>query len=337
MGNHRIALQGTRRESLLLSCRSASHGQLPAFLAKPFGFTLLSKNASANHLESHSSKNKGLKVPCFHTLTKNIGGRAVPISQPGLSPVTDHLRPAASARIVPRMSSEALISVRDLAKHFRTFKRREGLRGGFINLFHRDYQTLKAVDGISFQIARGEMVGYIGPNGAGKSTSIKMLTGILVPTSPQVRSNRFVTCRQRAANDRYGTPVLLTTHDLDDIEELCRRIMIIDHGRLLYDGPLAELKEKLLRTKQIKFVLRDGEQARALRDFEDLLAHAPQGKSLRLERLDEMTCRIRFDRSRISTSDLIRQILAAVEVRDLLIEDEPIDGLVSRINAGKAS
>src|SRR5713226_816104 len=75
MGNHRIPLQGTRRQSLLLSCRSASHGQLPAFLAKPFSFTLLSKNASANHLESHSCKNKGLKVPCFHTLTKNIGGR----------------------------------------------------------------------------------------------------------------------------------------------------------------------------------------------------------------------------------------------------------------------
>jgi ABC-2 type transport system ATP-binding protein len=112
--------------------------------------------------------------------------------------------------------------------------------------------------------------------------------------------------------------------------------MIIDHGRLLYDGPLAELKEKLLRTKQVKFVLRDGEQARALRDFEELLARAPQGKSLRLERLDEMTCRIRFDRSRISTSDLIRQILAAVEVRDLLIEDEPIEEIVKRIYAGEA-
>ncbi|HEX9224787.1 MAG TPA: ATP-binding cassette domain-containing protein, partial [Candidatus Acidoferrales bacterium] len=357
-------------------------------------------------------------------------------------PATSGLRP--SARISLRMSPDALISVRDLAKHFRTFKRREGLRGGFINLFHRDYQTLQAVDRISFEIARGEMVGYIGPNGAGKSTSIKMLTGILVPTSGEVRSNGFVPWRQRAAyvktigvvfgqrtqlwwdiaviesfkllrriydvsqrdfdermelfnqvlglrdylhtpvrklslgermrcdlaaallhnppllfldeptigldvvakdhirqflraiNERYRTTVLLTTHDLDDIEELCRRIMIIDHGRLLYDGPLAELKEKLLRTKQVKFVLRDGEQARALRDFEELLAHAPQGKSLRLERLDEMTCRIRFDRSRISTSDLIRQILAAVEVRDLLIEDEPIEEIVKRIYAGEA-
>src|SRR5712692_6466213 len=198
MGNHRIPLQGTRRQSLLLSCLSASYGQLPAFLAKPFSFTLLSKNAPANHLESHSCKNKGLKVPCFHTLTKNIGGRRAPhqISYFQLStldfqlspvshltstltkntsatplastltrkphfkpfrintykkggegdthihaallPVTGHQRPAVSARISLRMSPDALISVRDLAKHFRTFKRREGLRGGFINLFHRD-------------------------------------------------------------------------------------------------------------------------------------------------------------------------------------------------------
>src|SRR5713226_7987711 len=109
MGNHRIPLQGTRRQSLLLSCRSASRGQLPAFLAKPFSFTLLSKNASANHLESHSCKNKGLKVSCFHTLTKNIGGRGCAYHSLA-SPVTGHHRPAASARISLRMSADALIS-----------------------------------------------------------------------------------------------------------------------------------------------------------------------------------------------------------------------------------
>ncbi len=266
------------------------------------------------------------------------------------------------------MPSEPLISVRELSKHFRTFRRREGIWGGLQNLFVRDYQTVRAVDNISFSIERGEMVGYIGPNGAGKSTSIKMLTGILVPTGGEILSNGFVPWRQRAAyvktigvvfgqrtqlwwdiaviesfkllrriydvsqrdfdermelfgqvlglgdylhtpvrklslgermrcdlaaallhnppllfldeptigldvvakdhirqflraiNERYQTTVLLTTHDLDDIEELCRRIMIIDHGRLLYDGPLALLKQKLLRTKQVKFALRDSEQ-----------------------------------------------------------------------------
>src|SRR2546427_3559943 len=102
--------------------RVTSH-ESPVTSCKPFRFILLSKNAPANHLESHSCKNKGLKVSCFHTLTKNIGGRGVPTSQPGLSPLTGHQRRGPSARIVPRMSSEALISVRDLAKHFRTFKR----------------------------------------------------------------------------------------------------------------------------------------------------------------------------------------------------------------------
>ena len=58
----------------------------------------------------------------------------------------------------------------------------------------------------------------------------------------------------RAINERFHTTVLLTTHDLDDIEELCRRILIIDHGKVLYDGHAGQLKQKLLRTKQVKFV-----------------------------------------------------------------------------------
>ncbi len=338
------------------------------------------------------------------------------------------------------MPPEPLIRVRELTKHFRTFRRREGLWGGIQNLFIRDYQTVRAVERVTFTIERGEMVGYIGPNGAGKSTTIKMLTGILVPTAGDVRSNGFVPWRQRTAyvktigvvfgqrtqlwwdiaviesfkllrriydvsqrefdermelfnqvlgirdylhtpvrklslgermrcdlaaallhnppllfldeptigldvvakdhirqflraiNQRYQTTILLTTHDLDDIEALCRRIMIIDHGRLLYDGPLGLLKQKLLRTKQIKLVLRDSEQTASV----GALERALQPEALKLEPVDELTYRIRFDRSRVSTAELIRQILAAVEVRDLLIEDEPIEEIVKRIYAGEA-
>jgi ABC-2 type transport system ATP-binding protein len=335
------------------------------------------------------------------------------------------------------MSSDTPIDVRDLSKHFRSFKRREGLLGSIQNLFVRDYRTVAAVDRVSFSIGRGEMVGYIGPNGAGKSTSIKMLTGILVPTSGEIRVNGFVPYRQRAqyvktigavfgqrtqlwwdiavvesfkllrriydvsqrdfdarmeqfdailgirdylhtpvrklslgermrcdlaaallhnppllfldeptigldvvAKDRirhflrainreFRTTVLLTTHDLDDIEELCRRIMIIDHGRVLYDGPLEDLKQRLLRTKQIKFALKDRSQLARL--------SACRRDELEFEQVDELTYRIRFDRTRISTAELIRQILGAVEVRDLLIEDEPIEEIVKRIYAGEAS
>jgi ABC-2 type transport system ATP-binding protein len=65
------------------------------------------------------------------------------------------------------MPDQPLISVRDLCKHFRTFRRREGLWGGIQNLFVREYQTVRAVEKITFAIQPGEMVGYIGPNGAG--------------------------------------------------------------------------------------------------------------------------------------------------------------------------
>ena len=95
------------------------------------------------------------------------------------------------------MSPDSLIYVQDLCKHFRSFHRREGIWGSIQNLFVRDYRTVAAVDRVSFSIDRGEMVGYIGPNGAGKSTSIKMLTGILVPTSGEIRINGFVPFRQR--------------------------------------------------------------------------------------------------------------------------------------------
>lgn len=346
------------------------------------------------------------------------------------------------------MPDAPLISVHALSKHYRSFRRREGILGGLANLFHREYQTVKAVENIHFEIGRGEMVGYIGPNGAGKSTTIKMLTGILVPTSGEMLSNGFVPWRQRAAyvktigvvfgqrtqlwwdiaavesfkllrriydvsqrdydermelfnqvlglrelldvpvrklslgqrmrcdlaaallhnppilfldeptigldvvakdhirqflraiNERYKTTVLLTTHDLDDIEELCRRIMIIDRGTVLYDGPLARLKERFLRTKQIKFILRDGDQSARLAAFEQRLPSlAPNGgdaPTLHLERLDELTCRLRFDRARVSSSDLIRQILAAVDVRDFVIEDEPIEEIIKRIYSGEA-
>jgi ABC-2 type transport system ATP-binding protein len=132
----------------------------------------------------------------------------------------------------------------------------------------------------------------------------------------------------RAVNREFQTTILLTTHDLDDIEELCRRIMIIDHGRVLYDGPLEHLKQKLLRTKQIKFALKDREQTGRVGMF------ARDG--LELEQVDELTYRIRFDRLKIATADLVRQVLAGVEVRDLLIEDEPIEEIIKRIYAGQA-
>ena len=334
------------------------------------------------------------------------------------------------------MAEPPLITVSDLSKDFRTFRRREGVWGGIQNLFVREYLTVKAVDHITFDIDRGEMVGYIGPNGAGKSTTIKMLTGILVPSSGTIQVGGYVPWRDRttyvktigvvfgqrtqlwwdiavmesfrllqkiygvsqrdfdermalfgdilginkylhtpvrklslgermrcdlaaallhnppllfldeptigldvvakdhirqflrSVNQRFRTTVLLTTHDLDDIEALCKRIVIIDRGRLLYDGPLDLLKQKLLRTRQVKFVLRDAAAGARLR--------AIGTGGLAIDEVDELTFRIRFDRTKVSTGDLMREILGAVEVRDLVIEDEPIEEVVKRIYAGEA-
>lgn len=77
----------------------------------------------------------------------------------------------------------SFIEAKELSKHFFIARHRRGVLGALRNLFSREQIVIKAVDRISFAIERGELIGYIGPNGAGKSTTIKMLTGILVPTS----------------------------------------------------------------------------------------------------------------------------------------------------------
>lgn len=322
----------------------------------------------------------------------------------------------------------------DLVKEFRTFKRKEGLWGAVQDLFSREYASLRAVDDVSFQISPGEMVGYIGPNGAGKSTTVKMLTGILVPTSGEVRANGCVPYRERMdytrtigavfgqrtqlwwdiavvesfrllkriydvsdadyearmarfddilainrylhqpvrklslgermrcdmvaallhnppllfldeptigldllakenirqflkeVNREYGTTVLLTTHDLSDIEELCSRLMIIDHGHILFDGPLDELKRMLWRQTQIKFELKDVAQGAAIETF--MLPGVDK------ERLDELTYRLSFDREDFTSGDVIRRLVSKAEIRDIFIEEESIEEIVKRIYTG---
>jgi ABC-2 type transport system ATP-binding protein len=87
--------------------------------------------------------------------------------------------------------------IENLSKHFHLLNRREGLWGAVRDLFSRNYRIIRAVDGISFTIDQGELVGFIGPNGAGKSTTIKMLTGVLEPTSGTLTVDGFVPFRQR--------------------------------------------------------------------------------------------------------------------------------------------
>jgi ABC-2 type transport system ATP-binding protein len=324
-----------------------------------------------------------------------------------------------------------IIEVENLTKDFRTFRRREGVWGALQNLFVREYVTVHAVDGVSFAIEAGEMVGYIGANGAGKSTTVKMLTGILVPTSGRVTAIGYVPSRDRhhytrhlgavfgqrtqlwwdiaviesfkllkeiyeipdadyrrrldvfcqilglqnylntpvrklslgermrcdiaasllhnppllfldeptigldvvakdhireflkQVNKTQNTTVLLTTHDLSDIEELCRRILIIDKGKILFDGQLAEMKSRLSEYNQVKFLLKDRTQISRLAEV------ATDGISC--ERVDELTYVMRFDPNRHSTAEVIRNLVNNLEVKDIFVEEEPIEDIVKRI------
>jgi ABC-2 type transport system ATP-binding protein len=324
-----------------------------------------------------------------------------------------------------------IIEVHNLSKEFRTFRRREGVLGALANLFVREYVTVHAVERVSFSIEPGEMVGYIGANGAGKSTTIKMLTGILVPTSGQVVANGYIPYRDRrrytkhigvvfgqrtqlwwdiaviesfkllkqiyeipdadynqrlemfseilnlgdylhtpvrklslgermrcdlvasllhnppllfldeptigldvVAKDRIReflkeinrtqrTTVLLTTHDLSDIEELCKRLLIIDKGKILFDGELRQMKQRLAKFNQVKFFLKDRAQVARLGEITT--------DGIFLERVDELTYLMRFDREQHSSAEVIRNLVNTLEVRDILVEEEPIEDIVKRI------
>jgi ABC-2 type transport system ATP-binding protein len=93
-----------------------------------------------------------------------------------------------------------MIEVTDLSKHFKVAQPRKGLSGKFKSLFFPQSKIIKAVDDISYAIQPGEIVGYLGPNGAGKSTTIKLLTGVLVPTSGSVKVNGITPYQNRKAN-----------------------------------------------------------------------------------------------------------------------------------------
>lgn len=327
----------------------------------------------------------------------------------------------------------SFIEVRDLHREFRVFKHREGVWGAFKDLFQRDYRVLAAVDGVSFTVEKGEFIGYIGPNGAGKSTTIKMMTGILVPTSGEIIANGFrpyadrarytksigvvfgqrtqlwwdiavvesfkllrriydvpekdyrerlgffgellgldeflhtpvrklslgqrMRCEMAAAllhnppivfldeptigldlvakdrirgflkdiNRTFRTTILLTTHDLSDIEELCRRVIIIDKGRLLYDGALENLRLHLGRRHMISVHLED-------RTHREKLEKAlKMGNGITWESLDDLTLRIRYNREQASSADIIRRIINEVPVRDIFVEAEPIEDIIKTI------
>ena len=313
---------------------------------------------------------------------------------------------------------EPVIQAKGLGKTFRVRRRAGRVR--------RRVENVVAVRDLTFAIAPGEMVGYIGPNGAGKSTTIKMLTGILVPSEGEVRVNGLDPSRRRTEvarnvgvvfgqrtqlwwdlplrdsfdllrrvykvgdaayratldelvalldlaslldvpvrqlslgqrmrgdiaasllhdpaivyldeptigldvvskarvreflarrNTERGTTVLLTTHDLDDIEHLCKRVMIIDHGRLLFDGGLVEVIERL------------GEERILVVDLGTPVAPLSV-PGARLVSVDGARQRLAFKRSETSAAAVIAAVAAAADVVELAIEEPDIESAIRRL------
>ena len=319
-----------------------------------------------------------------------------------------------------------IIQTSNLRKVFRSVAREPGTGGALRTLFSRRYVDKAAVDDISMTLEAGELVGYIGPNGAGKSTTIKMLTGILVPTSGRVEVAGLVPYERRKENarnigvlfgqrsqlywdlpliesfellraiygvprDRYlrnlatfvdilemepflrtpvrqlslgqrmrgdfagallhdpkivyldeptigldvvakeairtfvglinrerGTTVILTTHDLADVERLCRRIVLIDRGRLIYDGPIDRIKEQY-GTHRTLVVELCGDEPEVIVEGAEL------------ESRNGNVARLRFDRSTISADALIRRVADRYCVEDVSIEEPELESIIRRI------
>lgn len=321
---------------------------------------------------------------------------------------------------------ESIIRVTNLEKHFKLPKHHRGGWGTVRNLFSREYRLVKAVDRVSFTIQPGEIVGYLGPNGAGKSTTLKMLTGLLVPTGGELWVNGFIPWKERRTyvanigavfgqrptlwwdlpvmesldllqdvyripaarfqtnltqfvtlldmesflqtpvrslslgqrmradicaallhdpaivfldeptigldvvakerirqfilqmNRERGTTVILTTHDLQDVEKLCERVMIIDSGRKLFDGSLDHLRERF------------GGQRQLVVDFAEAYAQ-PAVPDATLVKQEAQRVTYQFDRHAITASDLIGRLSARYRIHDLEVREADIEETIRRI------
>ena len=320
-----------------------------------------------------------------------------------------------------------MISVRGLRKHYQVHKRPPGLRAALASVFRRTYTEVRAVDDISFSIARGERVGFLGPNGAGKTTTLKVLSGLLHPTAgvvavdghePRKRDDAFLKkimlvlgqkqqllwdlppaetfelnraiydvpraeytrtigeltelldlgdlvrkptrqlslgermkCELAAAlvhrptvlfldeptigldvsmqatirtfirryNEEHGATLMLTSHYMDDVAALCPRVIVIDRGKLSYDGALDELVRRIRPDKRV--VLRLGREVLA----SDLLA---LGK---IVRHDAGQAVLQVEQSSVNAT--VARALATLPVVDLTVENPPLEEVMSELFA----
>ena len=322
-----------------------------------------------------------------------------------------------------------LIEIQNLTKEFKREIKKPGLSGAVRSLFHREFEKKVAVDDISFTIDKGDIVGYIGPNGAGKSTTIKMMVGILTPTSGRVTVNGIVPYENRVenakrigvvfgqrsqlwwdiplresfqmlkyiyripedvfkkniakfsevldigsllnvpvrqmslgqkmrgdlcaallhnpdilfldeptigldvvvkenirkfiqkANREFQTTVVLTTHDIPDIEKLCSRVIVIDSGRVMYDGNLKHMKNTYGTGEEIVI------------ELEEPVAHIES-----LERIgvsDVSFCgnkaTVRYNTEVTNATQIIGVVMQEFRVKDFTLKETEIEEIVRRM------
>ena len=321
----------------------------------------------------------------------------------------------------------SVIEVNGLSKSFRSYKKDPGFAGSLKGLFRRRYESLHAVQDIRFAVEEGELVGFLGPNGAGKTTTLKMLAGLLYPTTgsasvlgyvPWERDDRYrrqfalllgqknqlwwdlpasesldlnakiygldptayrrtvdeltallsvrdklnIAVRElslgermkmeliaallhqprvlfldeptlgldvvsqkivrdflRDYNARRQTTILLTSHYMADIEALCRRVIIVDHGRIFFDGLLADVLDRFADSKIVTLQCTPAAsfQSADLQKFGEVLVH------------DASTIRLKIRRDRVIPA--CKELLDHLPVADIDIQEVPIEEVIGSI------
>ncbi|MBP3746741.1 MAG: ATP-binding cassette domain-containing protein [Ruminococcus sp.] len=325
----------------------------------------------------------------------------------------------------------AIIEIKNVSKEFKVLNRREGLKGSIKDLFSRDYKIVRAVDSISMNIQQGEIVGYLGPNGAGKSTTIKMMTGVLEPTSGEILVDGNIPYKNRtknaqkigvvfgqrtqlwwalpliesfkilkeiyqigdkqydemielykslvdiepllhkpvrqmslgqrtlsdilaaflhdpkivfldeptigldvsmkskirtliqALNKKKNTTVILTTHDMGDVDALCQRIVIIDKGKMLYDNDIEHLKSFFGSYRTLK--IRTGSSLK-----EDAASIQKQFPMFSVDSDDEWIS-ILVDEDKSKVMDVLNTLQKSHDIRDMKLEEISSEEVIKKI------